>query len=59
MSDLDGAALLPPPFLAVLTGLGERRRGAAAWLSVVAGMLFPITWIAWYLKDERPARRAA
>ncbi len=43
--------------LPVLTGLGERRRGARAPLAVLAGVFFPITWIVWYSKDELPGHR--
>ncbi len=49
-----GAGLL---WLAVLTGLGEHRRGASAPLVALAGLFFPITWLVWYLKDEQPFRR--
>lgn len=43
--------------LAVLTATGARRRGAGIGLSVVEGVLFPIAWTAWYVKDELPVRR--
>ena len=49
-----GAVLLSLP---VLTGLGEHRRGANAPAVLVAGLFFPITWLVWYLKDEKPFRR--
>lgn len=26
-------------------------------LAALAGILFPVTWIVWYLKDEHPYRR--
>lgn len=45
--------------LAVLTGLGEHRRGARVPVVLVAGAFVPIAWLAWYLRDERPYRRTA
>jgi hypothetical protein len=47
------AAVLP-----VTTGLGSRRRGASVPVALVAGLLFPLTWIWWYVRDEDPYRRA-
>jgi hypothetical protein len=44
--------------LAVLTGLGEHRRGASLPVDLVAGLFFPITWFAWYFRDERAHHRA-
>jgi hypothetical protein len=41
-----------------LTAVGERRRGHSIALTVAAGVFFPITWAVWYLRDERPSRRA-
>lgn len=40
--------------LAVLTGVGERRRGGRAGVAVAAGAFFPIAWIVWYARDEHP-----
>jgi len=45
--------------LVVLTGVGARRRGHAALPAMVAGVFFPVTWVVWYLRDERPYRQAA
>ena len=42
--------------LMVLTAAGERRRGTGIGLSVVAGLFFPISWVVWYQRDERPSR---
>jgi hypothetical protein len=39
---------------AVLTGLGERRRGARPVVAVLAGLGFPVTWVVWYIRDEHP-----
>jgi hypothetical protein len=62
---------VPPPLLAtlvaavvagpwmVLTALGERRRSRRWSVAVVAGLFFPVTWVAWYLRDERPYRSPA
>jgi hypothetical protein len=38
--------------LAVLTAIGAHRRGDGLAVSVVAGLAYPITWVAWYLRDE-------
>ena len=40
-----------------LTAAGSRRRGTGISLAVVAGLCFPITWVVWYLRDQRPYRR--
>jgi hypothetical protein len=37
--------------LAVLTALGAHRRGDAWPRAVVSALLFPMTWIAWYVRD--------
>lgn len=44
----------PLLLLAVLTAIGERRRGAPLPIVVVAGIFFPVTWVTWYVRDERP-----
>jgi hypothetical protein len=44
--------------LPVLTAMGAHRRGVRLPLAVLAGLAFPITWAAWYLRDEHPYRRA-
>ncbi len=46
-----GAVAVP---LALLTGLGAARRGGSRPLVVLSGLLFPVTWVVWYLRDERP-----
>lgn len=38
--------------LAGLTAAGERRRGHGPGVALVAGLFFPVTWVAWYLRDE-------
>jgi hypothetical protein len=43
--------------LMALTALGQRRRGAGVALTLAAGLAFPITWTAWYLRDESPRVR--
>jgi len=45
--------------LVVLTGVGARRRGQTALPASLAGVFFPVTWVVWYLRDERPYRQAA
>jgi hypothetical protein len=49
-------ALVP---LGPLTTLGARRRGDRWVVAVLAGLVFPLTWVHWYLSDELPARRGA
>ncbi len=44
--------------LVILTGLGAHRRGWRALPASLAGLFFPVTWTVWYLRDERPYRRA-
>jgi hypothetical protein len=44
--------------LMILTGLGAYRRGLAALPASLAGLVFPIARILWYLRDERPYRNA-
>lgn len=38
--------------VAVLTGVGQRKRGSGVAVCVLAAVAFPGTWIAWYLSDE-------
>lgn len=38
--------------LATLTAIGERRRGGRLAVAVIAGLFFPLAWIAWYARDE-------
>lgn len=39
---------------AVLTVLGQRRRGSGLASAVLAGAFFPVAWAVWYVADERP-----
>lgn len=52
-------AALAAPLLAVvaLTVVGGRRRGAGWLLAVLSGVLFPLTWAVWYVRDEHPLSR--
>ncbi len=50
-------AVLTVP-LAPLTAVGARRRGNGWVLAVLAGLVFPLTWVHWYVSDEVPLRRA-
>jgi len=43
--------------LAVLTGTGQRRRGGPWPAALAAGLLFPLAWLVWYVRDEQPFRR--
>lgn len=47
----------PVVAVAVLTGVGSRRRGAPWPLAAVSGALFPVTWVVWYVRDEHPLSR--
>ena len=49
---------LPLPVLMLLTMLGSRRRGVRWPLAVGAGLMFPVTWVVWYVLDEVPYQRA-
>ena len=42
---------------ATLTAVGSRRRGAHISLAILAGVCFPVTWVIWYVRDQRPFRR--
>jgi len=42
----------------VLTALGQHRRGGRLPLAVLAGVLFPVTWVVWYVRDQRPYHRS-
>jgi hypothetical protein len=44
--------------LAALTAFGARRRGHAGGPALASGLLFPVTWVMWYLTDARPDRKA-
>ena len=50
-----GVVVLP---LMGLTASGERRRGHGVLVAIAAGLFFPVTWAAWYLRDERPYQPA-
>jgi len=43
--------------LIALTAWGAHRRGRGNVVAVVCGLVFPFTWAAWYLADERPYSR--
>lgn len=47
---LAAAALVVP--VVVLTTLGGRRRGHDWPLAVLGGVLFPLAWVAWYVRDD-------
>ncbi len=40
--------------LMVLTAVGARTRGSSITQASLAGLFFPVTWTAWYLRDEHP-----
>lgn len=48
---------VPALALAVLTGLGEHRRGASLPVVLGAGLLFPLAWVSWYVRDRRAVAR--
>jgi hypothetical protein len=45
--------------LCLLTVLGGHRRGAGLPAAVLGGVVFPITWAIWYVRDEQPYRQSA
>jgi hypothetical protein len=49
--------LSAPVWLAVgsLTAWGARRRGQRWRFACVSGLFFPLTWVIWYMVDERAA----
>jgi hypothetical protein len=54
------AALLVLPVLALLglavaTAQGARRRGVGRPAACALGLVFPVTWVAWYALDELTA----
>jgi hypothetical protein len=38
--------------IAVLTAIGERRRGGGPAVAVLAGLFFPVAWAVWYSHDK-------
>jgi hypothetical protein len=38
----------------VMTCVGARRRGRGVPAALLAGIFFPVTWVAWYVRDEHP-----
>lgn len=44
--------------LAVLTAVGARHRGHTWGPALASGLVFPVTWVMWYLTDARPERKA-
>jgi hypothetical protein len=50
----------PYLLLAVLTTIGSCRRGVAVGPSVLCGLVFPVTWVVWYIRDGglKPRARA-
>jgi hypothetical protein len=53
MMALEVALVVIAP-LQVLTGVGAHHRGQPLLLSVISGVVFPVTWVIRYLRDERP-----
>jgi hypothetical protein len=47
----------PIVLLMVLTGQGQARRGGGVGVVLLAAVLFPLAWVAWYAADPRPGRR--
>jgi hypothetical protein len=41
--------------LGALTAVGAGRRGQRWPRALLSGLLFPVTWVAWYLADRRLA----
>ncbi|NYD40604.1 hypothetical protein [Nocardioides panaciterrulae] len=53
---LVASAALVVAALGVLTGAGARRRGNGWALAGASGLLFPVTWVLWYVRDRRAER---
>jgi hypothetical protein len=51
--------VFPAVLLSWLTGAGSRRRGNSLPFSILCALVFPVTWIAWFIKDNRAAGRSA
>ncbi len=49
-----GVLALPLLALMVLTAVGSRERGNGWRMAVLSGVCFPLTWVAWYARDELP-----
>jgi hypothetical protein len=52
-----GCVLLVAFPFAALTALGARQRRCSVGMAILCGALFPVVWVAWYVKDERPFGR--
>jgi len=50
-------AFAVPLALVGLTISGARRRGNGPFASGFAGLVFPLTWVAWYVRDEHQRQR--
>ncbi|WP_296604185.1 hypothetical protein [Nocardioides sp.] len=37
--------------LIALTAVGQRRRGGGLAVAAIAGVFFPVAWVAWYVRD--------
>lgn len=48
---------VPVSALAVLTAFGERHRGGSLPVVLGAGLLFPLAWVSWYVRDRRAVAR--
>jgi hypothetical protein len=48
---------LPVVALMALTGRGQLGRGGRVATALLAGVFFPVTWVAWYVVDRRRAQR--
>lgn len=48
-------AVLALPVLVTLTAIGGARRGLHPIWSALAGLVFPITWAVWYVRDRQAA----
>ena len=60
MSAADAAAGLAAAWLVlgVLTAAGARHRGRRWDQALAGGLLFPVTWVLWYLIDRRLDHKA-
>lgn len=47
--------VLPMVVLGVITAVAARRRGIGLALAVLSGLVFPVTWAIWYVRDRQRA----
>jgi hypothetical protein len=51
--------VFPAALLAWLTGAGSLRRGASLRVGMLSAVVFPATWVVWFVNDNHAAGRSA